>query len=178
MNTGISFHLTIGLAVLVALLYLNRATRKKITPDAAGRYYLRMNNLYSLAGITGLLIGLGLTISSLFRDEPFTWETAMLIGVILGISWGAGIPSLLYYKNHRVIFDDAALTVVNVFGTPTTIPWQEITAARLKPLTGMIAIHTATTTVKVHHHLVGLSHLVNKMTEKKGWTANQLGIPW
>jgi ABC-type Fe3+-siderophore transport system permease subunit len=178
MSSGISFHLAIGLAVLVALIYLNRATRKKITPDAAGRLYLRMNNLYSLAGVTGLLIGLGLTISTFFRDEPFTWETMVLIGLILGIFWGAGIPCLLYYKNHRVIFDDTTITVVNVFGGSKTVAWHEITAARFKPLTGMITIYSPATTVKVHQHLIGLSHLVNKLTEKKGWTAQQLGIPW
>jgi hypothetical protein len=178
MNQGIITNLLTGLAVLVALIFLNRATRKAIAPDAAGRYHLRMNKLYSLAGITGLLMGLGLAIATIFREGTMNIDKATLIVMILGIFWGFGIPCLLYYRNHRVIFDDTTIAVVNVFRKSKTVAWEEITVARVRPLTGMLVIYTPAATVKVHQHFVGISNLINKFTEKKGWTAQDMGIRW
>jgi hypothetical protein len=176
MNQGINTNLLIGLAVLVALIFLNRATRKELKPDAAGRYHLRMNNLYSLGGVLGLLLGLGLIIVAALRNEHFNFDVVAMMAVILCFCWGPAIPSLLYFKNHRVVLDDTTITVVDVFGKSKTIAWEDITVARVKPLTGMIQIYTPQNTVKVHQHLIGLAHLINKFTEKKGWTAYDIGI--
>lgn len=163
-----------GIAVLAALIFLNRATRKPIVPDASGRFHLRMNKLYSLGGILGILMGLGLAITALFRMSTLAGTEIVLVFVMLGIFWGAGIPALLYYYNHRVIFDDTALTVTNVFGKTVITHWEDIASAQPGSLSSLMTINTASGKVKIHQHLVGLSRLGDKLAEKKGWTLPQL----
>jgi hypothetical protein len=174
MSTSTIVNLLSAIAVLAALIFLNRATRKPIVPDAAGRFHLRMNNLYSLGGILGILMGLGLAITALFRMSTLNDAEIVLIVVMLGIFWGAGIPSLLYYYNHRVIFDDAVITVTNVFGKTVINHWEDITSAQPGILSSLITINTTGGKVKIHQHLVGLSRLGDKLAEKKGLTLLQL----
>jgi hypothetical protein len=174
MSTSVVINLISGIAILAALIFLNRVTRKPVTADAAGRFHLRMNKLYSLAGILGLLMGLGLAITALFRISVIDATEIAMILTILSIFWGGGIPSLLYYYNHRVVFDDTSITVTNVFGKTVTFNWEDISSVKLNSLTSVITMNTTSGKVKIHQHLVGLSRLGDKLAEKKGWTLPQL----
>jgi len=168
-------YLLIALVIVAALLFLNQATRRRIFPDAAGRFHLRMNKLYSFGGVFGVLLGLGLSISGLMRESSL--EMTGLVLIALGMTWSAGIPSLLYYYNHRVTFDDTSITVTNAFGETTTLVWEEITSAHFNKLSNLIILHAAGRKVKIHHHLTGVANLEDMLKEKKGWTLARTGRP-
>jgi hypothetical protein len=167
-------NILIACLMLAALIFLNRATRKPVIANAAGRYHLRMNKLYSLAGILGTLTGLGLVLMIIFRGSADT-TAIVLLAVILTVFWGVGITCLMYYYNYQVTFDDTSITVTTAFRKTTTIRWEDITSASPNGLSNVITLMTAADKVRIHQHLVGLKHFTDKLEVKKGWTLPPTG---
>jgi len=163
---GMNFYFTMAIATVAILLFLTQAVSKKVIHDHTGRFHLRMNKLYSLGGITAILLGLGLSITGLMQE--ISVEMIGLASITLGITWGLGITCLRYYYNHRVSFDNVSITVTSASGREVTFLWQDIVSARTVGLPGMTTIHAAGYKVKIHSHLVGYSTL-RDLAKEKGW---------
>jgi hypothetical protein len=177
MTEKIILYTIIGIVVSTALAFLTKATGKAVASDESGYFNLRMNKLYGIMGIIGFLFGLLFLIFL-----PLTAgvnDSGVWIGVILMllIFWGAGIPCLMYYRNHRVTFGDNSIIATNVYGKVKEIKWSDISGIKFKPLSGLLVLTTQNEHIKVHQHLVGLPRFVEFIENKTKWTRKELKIP-
>ena len=166
----------IGIAVSTALAFLTKATGKPVETDESGKFNLRMNKLYGIMGIAGLVFGLSFLI---FLPLTSPNDSGIWIAIILMllISWGTGIPCLMYYRNHKVSFSDNSIIATNVYGKMKEIKWSDISDIRFKALSGLLVLTTTNEQIKVHQHLVGLSKFVEYIEKKTKWTRKELKVP-
>ncbi len=177
MTEKIFFYAIIGIAVSTALAFLTKSIAKSIDADERGMFKLRMNKLYGILGIISIVIGLLFLIFLLLTSEPN--DSGIWGGVILTILifWGLGIPCLMYYRNHRVTFDDNSIVVTNVYGKVKEIKWSDISDVRFKTFAGLLVLTTTSEQIKVHQHLVGLSKFIEYIENKTKWTRKELKVP-
>jgi len=177
MIENIILFVIIGITVSTVLVFLTRATSKSITPNQSGQYILRMNRLYGILGVIGLVFGLLFMIFlSLSADENDGRIWIMVVFMLL-IFWGAGIPCLMYYRNHKVTFNENSITATNVYGKVKEIKWSDILDIKFKVFSGQLVLKTKDEVIKVHQHLVGLSKFVAFIENKIKWTRKELRIP-
>jgi amino acid transporter len=167
----------ITIVVSTAFAFLTKATGKSVETDESGKFNLRMNKLYGILGLIGLVFGLLFLIFVTLTAEPN--DRGIWIGVILmfTIFWGTGIPCLMYYRNHKVTFSDNAIVATNVYGKMKEIKWNDISDIRFKALSGLLILTTQSEQIKVHRHLVGLSKFVEFIETKTKWTSEELKVP-
>jgi hypothetical protein len=106
MTEKIILYAIIGIAVSTALAFLTKSTGKSVSIDESGQFNLRMNKLYGIMGVIGLVFGLLFLIFLPLTTESNDSGIWMAVILMLLIFWGTGIPCLMYYRNHRVTFDD------------------------------------------------------------------------
>tara|TARA_R110002074_G_scaffold108432_5_gene234027 strand:- start:1436 stop:1978 length:543 start_codon:yes stop_codon:yes gene_type:complete len=167
----------VGIAVSVALSFLTKSTGDKIDADEQGAFHLKMNKLYLIAGLGGLIMGLVFLILIPLIADNTTMVIVFIVLLILSIAWGTGIPCLMYYKNHRLTFDDLTITVTNVYGKQKQIKWEGINNMKFSPMSGLLTITNKTDEIKIHQHLVGLSSFIDSVEKKTNWTAEKLKLP-
>lgn len=164
--------------VVIGLAFLTKATGKPVSPDQSGKLTLKMNRLYGVVGLIGLLFGLTfLIVPPLTTDHYSTGEIYMAVIVLLLIFWGTGIPGLLYYLNHKVCFDEDAIIVTDLFGKEQEVQWNNIESIKFKFSTGLLILKTDDKKIKVHQHLVGLSQFIAFVERKTKWTNRELKVP-
>lgn len=167
----------LGIAISAALAFLTKSTGKSVATNESGQFNLRMNKLYGILGVIGLLFGLLFLI--FFPLTAGVNDSGVWIGVILMllIFWGAGIPCLMYYRNHRVTFSENAITVTNMYGKSKEIKWSAISDIRFNAFSELLVMKSQSNQVKVHQHLVGLSKLIefieNKMDRSRIESTNR-----
>ncbi len=165
------------IAVVVSLAFLTKATGKTIITDKTGFYSLRMNKFYGIAGLLGLGIGLVFSIFLLLTEDSN--DSGVIVGLILVplIFWGSGIPCLMYYRNHRLSFNNKIIRVINVYGNQREIQWQDILDIKFQVMSGLLILKTADKVIKVHQHLVGLSKFMEYIESKTRWDRKELRVP-
>lgn len=167
----------ISIAVSIALAFLTKSTEKSIDKDESGNFNLKMNKLYGIIGIISVLFGLLFLIFIPLTVGVNESEIWIVVILILLISFGLGIPCLMYYRNHRVIFNSNSIIVSNVFGKVKEIKWSDIIDVRYKAFSGLLILTTKIEQIKVHQHLVGLSNFVEFIEKKTKCTIKELKIP-
>lgn len=177
MTEKIILYAIIGIAVSIALAFLTKATGKSVNIDESGQFNLRMNKLYGIMGIIGLVFGLLFLIFLPLTTEPNDSGIWMAVILMLLIFWGTGIPCLMYYRNHRVTFDDNSIVTTSVYGKIREIKWTDIEDIRFKAMSGLLVLTTKDQKVKVHQHLVGLSKFIEFVENKTKWTHKELKVP-
>ena len=136
-----------------------------------------MNKLYGIVGLVSILFGVFFII--FFITTPDKSDGGIVGGVLLMllIFWGAGIPCLLYFKNHKVSFNEDSILVVNVFGKQKKVEWAKIADINFKALWGLIVIDSEGEKVKIHQHMVGISKFIETLERNTHWTNNDLRVP-
>lgn len=177
MTEEIFFYSIVGVAVSAAFAFLVKGTGKIVPKDEAGRFNLRMNKLYGIMGVVGLLVGFAFVVVLPLTVESIDNGMTLAIALMLLIFWGTGIPCFMYYKNHSVSFDNHSIRVTNVYGKTNEILWSDVSAIRFKALSGLLAISTGEKTVHVHQHLVGLTKFMEYIEDKTRWTRENLDVP-
>ena len=177
MTEKVILYAIIGIAVSTSLAFLTKSTGKPIATDESGRFNIRMNKLYGIMGIIGLVFGLLFLIFLPLTTEPNDSGIWFIVILMLLIFWGAGIPCLMYYRNHRVSFDDNSIVATNVYGKVKEIKWSDILNIKFKVLSGLLVLTTKNEIIKVHQHLVGLSKFIELIENKTKWTRKELKIP-
>ena len=84
---------------------------------------------------------------------------------------------MLYYKNHRVIFDQNIIKATNIYGKTTEVEWKFIEEIKFSALSGMITVKSYDKKAKLHQHLVGLISFIEEMEAQTKYTAQDLKIP-
>lgn len=177
MTDKIIFYAIIGIAVTLTMVFLKNATGKEVKIAEDGCYKLRMNKLYGIIGVVCVLMGLIFLISLPFMVDEINAGIVGVMTLVLAICWGSGIPCLLYYRNHRISFDDRSIHVTDVYGKSRTIEWSQITDANFSAFSGLLVLKTENEKVKVHQHLVGLSKFMKTLENKIQWTTKELKVP-
>ena len=177
MEENIILYSLIGIAVSLALLFLTKSTDQNVSVDADGFYNLRMNKFYGIIGVVAILIGVLFGILMPLREERI--DSGLIFGIVLMlvIFCGTGIPCLMYYRNHRVSFDNKSIKVINVYGNRKEIQWSDISDIKFRALSGLLVIYTSNESVKLHQHLVGLGKFMGVLETKTKWTREELRIP-
>lgn len=177
MTENYFFYGLVSASVVVTLAYLNKATGRQIVPGAQGKYLLRLHKLYYIVGLISVAVGGIFLVAPLIINEPNVGMYIMVFLVILFFG-GLGLLSILYYKNHYVLFDTNKIEVRNVFGKIKIFYWNEIKEASYNPHSSLLTlINESGQKVKIHQHLVGLSKFIDYLEEKTCWTAKQLKLP-
>ncbi|MFC6999432.1 hypothetical protein [Rufibacter roseus] len=171
-------YLIIGVAVSLTMFLLKRSTGKETHKNEEGFIELRMPKLYAVAGIVGFGIGLIFLMAMVMVDDMSLGESIGITAVMLGIFWGAGIPCFLWYKNHRVTFDETTVEVKSVFGKVKKVNWQEIEHVQFHAFSGLIKLTDVyNTKVGVHQHLKGLYSFAEMLEKETDWNAAELKLP-
>jgi len=148
--------------VIVVGFVMNLANKKsniKVKPDHNGKTYLKMNKIYFFGGLFSIFIWALFSII-LFSSEEIDLKSFLKIfGIISIIFLGSGIPSLLWYVNHSVTYDQKEILVKNVFGKEKIICISKIVSSEINIFTGLLKVKTDIETVKIHQHLVGVKEL-------------------
>lgn len=85
---------------------------------------------------------------------------------------------LMWYNNHRVVFNDQEISCVNWTGKMTNLNWQDVESVSFSAFSGYLKLKDGHGKVmKMHMHLVGLKTLTDLIEQKTGKTAAQLKIP-
>jgi hypothetical protein len=91
---------------------------------------------------------------------------------------GLGLLSVLYFRQHYVLFDDTKVEAGSPFGGTKSLLWSEITKAKFNPSSGLLTLTGQTgDKVKAHYHLVGFPKFIEHLENKTTYTATQLKLP-
>lgn len=163
----------IGLAVSFSLSYMNKGTNQSVGRNAEGFVELRMNKFYQILGY--VVLGLGfiiLLVIIYYQEKEMTLIGALAILFVVGL----GLPVLLYYRNHKVYFNEETVTVISWTGKKQVIRWEEIQKISFNAFSGYLKLFGLANKVKMHQHLVGLKEFIKMMEEKTNWTAKSIGF--
>lgn len=160
-------------AVTVIYGYLNRGAKTEIPQTNNGHFVLRMNKLYGIISVIGILLGLLIAIMIITTNAPF-----IIAFIVLAIFLVTGIPLIMIYKNHYLKFDNNIIEVQNYIGKVQSLEWKKIRNISFNYFTGFISItDNYGTRIKVHYHLVGFSSFIRTMEAETNWTEEQLKLP-
>lgn len=165
----------IGVAVFLAMLYLNKATARKVEPVEEGTYVLRIHRLYQIIGFLGLGLGVVVFLLPLIQGGMEALPIALAMG---GMFAALGGGCMLWYKNHYLRFDAEKIAARNWLGRITEVQWTEIKSISFNSLSGLLSIRDCKgVAVKAHMHLVGLGVFMQEVEQKTSWTAKEVGLP-
>lgn len=177
MTEKIILYTIIVIAISVILAFLTKATGKAVVIDNDGHYNLRMNKFYGIIGFVSLIIGLLFLIFLPLTAEPndsAVWIVTTLMPLIF---WGIGIPCMMYYRNHRLVFNNNSIIVTNIYGQIKEIKWSDIKDINFNALSGLLVLKTTQEKIKIHQHLVGLSKFIEHIENNTKWTQKELKLP-
>ncbi len=166
----------IGAIVAIFMSLMARSANKRVIADPDGSFTLKMHKFYGIIGIlviASLVVFIGMAL--LEGDKEMLSIGGGFLGICMGLP---GIIVLLYYKNHKLIFDDQSMTAYSWSGGKTKINWDQVQKISFKGFSGLIKIQgEENQLIKAHMHLVGLKTFVEKVEEKTPWTAKELKLP-
>ncbi len=78
-----------------------------------------------------------------------------------------GTYTLLYQRNHRVLFNQNSIIAYGALNKLKELQWDEIQSIKLNTLTSQYLIRAKSRNISINQHLIGLRALL-LMAEKKG----------
>ena len=165
----------IGVAIISSLtIYINNSASRSVIKENNEQTVLRVNRLYQIMGIIGILIALVYIATAVYYHEVFMYLMAI---AMVGLFGGFGVPCFLTYQNHTLRFDDEKMVVSDWMGKIKTVYWKDIKTIRFNRFSGYIVIKNDKTQVKISQHLVGLKTFLDMMENVSSWSARRLGLP-
>ena len=159
--------ITIGLTAFVtaiAMNHLSKSSEQEVVVNEMGYTVLRMNKLYKI--LAWILIGIALSfiLVAIYLHEEGMYIISFLILLFFG---GFSCALLMYYKNHKVEFNDDLIIIHSWKGEREELRWDETEIVKYNKLTGHLKLHYKNKKLSIHEHLVGFKMLLNKLEEKK-----------
>jgi len=170
LGTALSMILTAALS-----WWLWKSASRNVEPASNGRFHLRVHWIYLVLGFFSFI--LGIISLAVFTTTSSDFTIGLLIPIIgIVIFWGAGLPCVLYYRNHMVWFDDSFITVSDVWGNLNTVSWISLRGIELRKYSGLLRVTLDDGSYfSLNPHLVGLNQLLSKIEEKTNLVAPQIG---
>lgn len=161
-----------ALLIIILLTYLKVSSLKKISPNTTNK--LRISKFYLFTGIFITIIGLTSFWLMTINNNTSSYITFFL-GLVLFVA--LGLPSLMWYINHKVSFNDQLIKVTNSFGKTSEIKWSEITAIKYHNGIGTLQFtNSKGTKLKVHQHIKGLANLLAMIEQKTSYSQKDFKI--
>jgi hypothetical protein len=159
--------ITVSVLVPLLLYFLNKASKKNVAASGEGSYELRMNNLYLLMGIMSAFLGLLFLLMPVLSNE-YSLEIFIASGVMFLVFIGFAVPCILWYKNHRLFFNEQGFILKGAYGKKLQIKWEDISQVSFSSFTGVITVVDRQGNIaKAHQHLVGFSSFVKMLLVQK-----------
>lgn len=163
-------------ALVTALIhyFLEKKTRIKPELDERGLYTLYMPRFYNIMGYSCLAIGAVFPIAAITVDKSGP-AISLLFLICFLMFFAFGVLSILFYRNHRVYFDNTYIEVSNCMGKTKATRWIDLASAKFDINSSMIILkdHNGEK-LGVQQHLVGLAYFLQLLEAKKGWSAADL----
>jgi len=158
----------ISAAVGAAVLWwLTKGAGRKM-PSAFGRIEYRMNRLYLACGFVAVIIGTA-SIAVIFKEDFHGQRMALqvLAAVNALMFLRMDIPCTMYYRNHRVLFSDPEIMIIDVWGGLHTCDRSEVESIELNKWTGLYRLKTkGGSSLNVHSHLIGVNSFLDLVRER------------
>ncbi|MBW8684743.1 hypothetical protein [Chitinophaga rhizophila] len=162
--SAIAHVITAALEILI-----NKATVKHIENDWEGRYTLRMQKAYYILGWICGLIAITPVLVLTFEVPTDIAGWIAFGGIFLGAGFFA-VLSILYYRNHQVIFDKKYIEVTSPIRNVTTTTWDKVVKVKYSYNAGLITlIDRDGQKLKINHHLIGLHTFLSVLENKTGF---------
>lgn len=166
------------LAITASVLaLLNKGSSKTVEKNDFEEYELRLNKLYHYVGYGIMLVSVVLLISLIFAINIKETEASILIGLLMVFFGGFGILLILYYKNHKLSFNDKYLVIQNSRGKVTELKWHQIEKIKFSSTSGYIKVTALNEKHIIHSHLVGLKLFLQKLEQHTDFKVADLKIP-
>ena len=167
-------YVLIGMAVTLVINYMNKGASQEIEKGLNGEVELRMNKFYQTLGYVSIGIALIFILIALYYQETEMYIIGVLMLLLFG---GLGLFCLMYYRNHRLNFNDEKIIVHNWRRKIEEISWGEIDEIKFNPFSGYIKVRGLNKNLRIHQHLVGLKEFTESMEKKTKWKASKLKLP-
>lgn len=164
----------ISIVSTIFLATLKDGHTQEIETNVEGNFELRMSKLYQFLGIGSILLFGGFSIYGVLFGDKTDAVAAIITFIVLG---GLGALMTIFYRNHKVWFNQQIITIQNWRGRKTSIEWGDIVKMHFNHLGGYLKIETKDKVLKIHQHLIGLKEFTDLMEKKTKWTAKKLRIP-
>jgi len=160
-----------GLAMSLVMAFLNKGASKNISGNHIGEFELRMNRLYQFLGFFCLGIAAITIFATIYLQEE---EILFIVICVLLFFVVLGLPCLLFYNNHKLIFNDERIIVQSWTKKLQKISWREIEEISFNKFSGYLKIKGANKEMAIHQHIVGLKQFTNKMEQRTGRNVAEL----
>ena len=152
----------VSVAVTVTLYFLKNASKAEsnVLESSAS---LRMSILYLIIGGAGLIMSILFLLMPVLAQE-YSLEIFIVSGIFF-VGFGAmSVVIIMWYWNHRVIYNENGLTATSYYGKKQWIAWNEIKRVKYSAFSGLVVVSDSHgNSVKAHQHLVGFVSLVRAM---------------
>ncbi|MEZ4888933.1 MAG: hypothetical protein R3E32_29675 [Chitinophagales bacterium] len=164
-----------GVIIHLIMSYISTYVNTDVSKNSKGQYVLRANKFYKNAGLIVLCLAIFIIFMMLYTEGKDKITLAIVFG---GLMLSLPIYCLVYYYNHRVIFDDKRIQKTGFTGKTTETTWAEIISISFSPFSSSLKIHLERRRViKISNQLVGFISFVEMMEKKTKWTAKGLKLP-
>lgn len=158
--------------------FLEKGTGKQLRINEQGLYELHMPRFYKILGYCSILLALAFLSAMIFIEE--SKESTYILFILILLMFGViGAASILFYLNHKVLFDDTYIEVTNIFGKIKTTRWVDLHIIKFNYNSGVLVLKDyANQKLSVHQHLIGLSLFMEFMKTKTSLPVEQLTMPY
>jgi hypothetical protein len=170
----ISHILTItAVSFVMGMLY--SASKGKSKEDLHGNLVLQLPKFYWFLGAFGLLIGVTLLVVANFYVD-------VTDGKIIAICLSLGpiiLGGVLFAKgyNSKIVVTENEIIETGLFGRKTQIYLNEIQSISFGNISLELTIKGKGKKIKAHAHLFGFRELMERLSEKTGYTPAKMGLP-
>ncbi|QHS59230.1 hypothetical protein [Chitinophaga agri] len=153
---------------VVAEAMINKGTGRRPEVDFGGIYTLRMQTAYNILGWICACIAF-IPVVVLFFEMPANTGEWLAFGFLFFSFGFMAARCILYYRNHKVIFDKTYIEVTSPLRNVTTSTWDKIVRAKYSYNAGLLTLTDMHgQQLKINHHLIGLAAFVNLLESKTG----------
>ncbi|QHT71424.1 hypothetical protein GXP67_34585 [Rhodocytophaga rosea] len=130
--------------------------------QADGKSILRLNSAFGLLAIVFMALGLFMLFYS-FVVRDFSIDGVIIMVGLSSFFFGMGYWIFTWYRNHRVIFDENEVTVVNPNRNQKTFQWTQIRDVKFNAWTSKyILTLESDEKVGVYQYLTGIEDFINR----------------
>lgn len=166
MNIPVYFYPFFAFALMIMLQGITKRNGRNARVNEQGFTILNMHEVFLAIGLVAMAAAIGY-LMKIILIGPHEWAGYYVAGLLLVICGMMAVPSILLYRNHKVMFDDDNIEVKNMTGKSASVKWDDVADFRYDPLTGFVVITGRNgEKLKIYSSLNGIELFKEKMVEK------------
>ena len=156
----------ISFAISMIINFRKKRASQEVGDNVKDEIELKIGKFYQIVGYHGIVMAFIFPIGALFYQETEMYIMGVTLFLLFG---GLGLLLVMYYRNHRLRFDDHKIIVHSWRNKIEEITWQEIEEIKFNQTSGYLKIMGINKKLLIHKDLVGLHEFIQKMEEKTDW---------